>query len=55
MPLSSSNEHAATVEKIKDINMQAIETNERRAYLITKRIIDVVCATLGLIILSPLF
>lgn len=35
--------------------MQAIETNERRAYLITKRIIDVVCATLGLIILSPLF
>lgn len=55
MPLSSSNEHAATVEKIKDIKMQAIETNERRAYLITKRIIDVVCATLGLIILSPLF
>lgn len=55
MPPTSSKEHAATAEKIQTLNYTAIHTNDSRAYLISKRIIDVLCATIGMILLSPLF
>ncbi|MEG6532050.1 sugar transferase [Caldibacillus thermoamylovorans] len=55
MPPSSSNEHAATAEKIQVLKNTAIGTNDSRGYLVSKRIIDIVCATIGLILLSPLF
>lgn len=57
MPPSSSNEHAATAEKIQVLNKTAVDinVNDSRAYLICKRFIDILGATVGLILLSPLF
>jgi lipopolysaccharide/colanic/teichoic acid biosynthesis glycosyltransferase len=57
MPPSSSNEYAATAEKVQVLNKTAvgININDSRAYLICKRFIDILGATVGLILLSPLF
>lgn len=57
MPPSTSNEHAATAEKIRVLNKTAVDINlnESRAYLISKRFIDILGATVGLILLFPLF
>ncbi|WP_270577710.1 sugar transferase [Caldibacillus thermoamylovorans] len=57
MPPSTSNEHAATAEKIQVLNKTAVDINlnDSRAYLISKRFIDILGATVGLILLSPLF
>lgn len=57
MPPSTSNEHAATAEKIRVLNKTAVDINlnDSRAYLISKRFIDILGATVGLILLFPLF
>lgn len=55
MPPNNTNEHAVTVENLNELQRVRIKTNERKAYLISKRLIDIVCATLGIIFLSPIF
>lgn len=51
-PSSNENSRAQT---LKDISYKRIDTNKSKYYLISKRLIDVVFSSIGLILLSPLF
>ncbi|MCU9613197.1 sugar transferase [Caldibacillus lycopersici] len=55
MAISTSNENAASVQKVQELPYQQVNTNESKLYLVSKRILDFVFAVIGIVFLSPLF
>lgn len=54
MAVTTSNQ-GTTVQKNQEAFYQKVDTSEGKFYLISKRIIDIVCAIIGIVLLSPLF
>ncbi|MFE4810527.1 sugar transferase [Peribacillus simplex] len=45
----------STAQKIQEISYQKLETSDSKYYLVSKRIIDILCSIIGIVLLSPLF
>lgn len=55
MEVTTSNESTIVKQNSGSIILQQVKPNDSRAYLVGKRIIDIVLSVLGIILLSPLF
>ncbi|WP_020154096.1 sugar transferase [Caldibacillus debilis] len=55
MEVTTSNESTIVKQNSNSLIFQQVKPNDSRAYLVTKRILDIALSVLGIIFLSPLF
>lgn len=51
----TTSRETTSARQIQEITYQQVELKDSRTYLVSKRIIDIICALIGIILLAPVF